>query len=251
MLSQYSLMAVGFLQPSLGGYNEQELAVSNALKRSAPLLLVNDSFFQTADVQRIILFVYPRRDYPMALVHDDVFRDEAPLFAAIVVVDGRTSLSDELLDSNILPRIRENMELRADASVPLPIFYFDQTADSRVPEPLREMLKQLADEMPPIETLSLPLFIEAAGGEQRANTLVDTAVERRFSGEESGRENFAVEARSALKAATEVWSMDSAISWLRSANAFLSGSRPIDLLTLEGPRRVADAAWAAAWGAFA
>jgi hypothetical protein len=59
------------------------------------------------------------------------------------------------------------------------------------------------------------LFIEAAGGEQRANTLVDTAVERRFSGEESGRENFAVEVRSALKAATEVWSMDSAISWLK------------------------------------
>jgi hypothetical protein len=71
MLSQYSLMAVGFLQPSLGGYNEQELAVSNALKRSAPLLLVNDSFFQTADVQRIILFVYPRRDYPSPILNLD------------------------------------------------------------------------------------------------------------------------------------------------------------------------------------
>jgi hypothetical protein len=35
-----------------------------------------------------------------------------------------------------------------------------------------------------------------------------------------------------------VWGGDTAIVWLESANAFLAGSRPLDVLRTEGPARV-------------
>ncbi len=45
-----------------------------------------------------------------------------------------------------------------------------------------------------------------------------------------------------------VWSDPSAGVWMTSANAFLEGARPIDVLTLSGPGPVLEALDAQAWG---
>lgn len=45
-----------------------------------------------------------------------------------------------------------------------------------------------------------------------------------------------------------VWGGDTARIWLESANAFLGGARPIDVLITEGPTRVLEALDAEMWG---
>lgn len=45
-----------------------------------------------------------------------------------------------------------------------------------------------------------------------------------------------------------VWSGESAVTWLESANAYLGGARPIDVLRLQGPGPVLEALDAASWG---
>lgn len=45
-----------------------------------------------------------------------------------------------------------------------------------------------------------------------------------------------------------VWSGKSAVIWLESANAYLGGARPIDVLRLQGPGPVLEALDAASWG---
>ena len=45
-----------------------------------------------------------------------------------------------------------------------------------------------------------------------------------------------------------VWGGDTARIWLESANAFLGGARPIDVLITEGPMRVLEALDAEMWG---
>lgn len=45
-----------------------------------------------------------------------------------------------------------------------------------------------------------------------------------------------------------VWGEEAARIWLESANAFLSGARPIDVLLTDGPARVLEALDAEMWG---
>lgn len=45
-----------------------------------------------------------------------------------------------------------------------------------------------------------------------------------------------------------VWSGNAAVIWLESGNVYLGGSRPIDVLRLQGPGPVLEALDAAAWG---
>lgn len=45
-----------------------------------------------------------------------------------------------------------------------------------------------------------------------------------------------------------VWSEQTALTWMTSANAELGGTRPIDVLTLRGPGPVLEALDASAWG---
>lgn len=45
-----------------------------------------------------------------------------------------------------------------------------------------------------------------------------------------------------------VWGGESALVWLESANAFLGGARPLDVLRTEGPARVLEALDAEMWG---
>lgn len=45
-----------------------------------------------------------------------------------------------------------------------------------------------------------------------------------------------------------VWSEAAALTWLESANAYLGGARPIDVLCLHGPGDVLDALDAGVWG---
>lgn len=45
-----------------------------------------------------------------------------------------------------------------------------------------------------------------------------------------------------------VWSGNAAVIWLESANVYLGGSRPIDVLRMQGPGPVLEALDAAAWG---
>ncbi len=45
-----------------------------------------------------------------------------------------------------------------------------------------------------------------------------------------------------------VWGEETARIWLESANAFLSGARPLDVLLTDGPARVLEALDAEMWG---
>jgi hypothetical protein len=45
-----------------------------------------------------------------------------------------------------------------------------------------------------------------------------------------------------------VWAEPAATTWMVSANAYLEGARPIDVLTVHGPGPVLDALDAGAWG---
>lgn len=45
-----------------------------------------------------------------------------------------------------------------------------------------------------------------------------------------------------------VWGEEAARIWLESANAFLSGARPLDVLLTDGPARVLEALDAEMWG---
>ena len=51
-----------------------------------------------------------------------------------------------------------------------------------------------------------------------------------------------------LARARLVWGGDSARIWMESANAFLSGARPLDVLRTEGPARILEALDAEMWG---
>ena len=48
--------------------------------------------------------------------------------------------------------------------------------------------------------------------------------------------------------ASEVWSREAADIWMESANVFLGGARPVDVVVLEGPERVLRTLDAEAWG---
>ena len=241
-------MAVAFLRlTEPAGYSGPETAASEALKRSAPLLLVSDTLDQHWGIDTAILIFKPPSDgrqVPIWML--DEWNNEAQFRVAAYVVAARqdSAVSSQRLVDKALADIRRQI-----GSVAAPLFYYDPSTDE-IPNDLRVILTDLTNEMSTLETLSLPLFIQAAGGEQRAATLIDKAIKQRGGDAESARETFALETRGVLEAVTQNWSFDSAVSWLRSPNSFLNGSRPIDVLTLEGSRSVVDAAYASTWSLF-
>lgn len=164
--------------------------------------------------------------------------------AAIVVAGRRDAVPTRSLLDKYIAELRGQL-----ASSSTPLFFYDPSTD-QIPRDLREILIDLTHDMPTLETLSLPLFIQAAGGEQRAQVLINRAIKQRGGDEQSALETFAMETRGVLESATENWSFDSAVDWLRSPNAFLNGARPIDVLIMDGSRPVVDAAYATTWSLF-
>jgi Protein of unknown function (DUF2384) len=239
-------MAVAFLRlTEPAGHPGPETAASEALKRSAPLLLVSDTLDEHLGIHTAILIFRPTWDGPqLPIWQSDEWNNRTQFrVAAYVVARNRDAVPvpQSLLDK-YLADIREQI-----GSTAAPLFFYDPSTDE-IPNDLRVILTDLTQEMSTLEIFSLPLFIQAAGGEQRAETLIDRAIKRR--GGDAALENFALETRAVLEGATENWSFDSAVSWLRSPNAFLNGSRPIDVLALEGSRPVVDAAFASTWSLF-
>ncbi|OBA80105.1 hypothetical protein A9W99_18580 [Mycobacterium sp. 1164966.3] len=247
MKTSIGIMAVAFLRlTETVGESGPETAVSDALKRSAPLLLVTDDLDARYPIQTAILIIRPPSDEPQLPVwHRDDW-DDATHFsvAAIVVAGRRDTFSTQFLLDKYIAELRGQM-----ASSSTPLFFYDPSLDP-VPVDLREILIGLTHDMSPLETLSLPLFIQAAGGEHRAQVVIDSAIKQRGGDEQSALETFAMETRGVLEGATENWSFDSAVDWLRSPNAFLNGARPIDVLVMEGSRTVVDAAYATTWSLF-
>lgn len=54
-----------------------------------------------------------------------------------------------------------------------------------------------------------------------------------------------------LASLLQVWTPDVAADWLQSANSYLDGARPIDVLRLRGSAEVVDAVRAEAAGSYA
>lgn len=58
----------------------------------------------------------------------------------------------------------------------------------------------------------------------------------------------AKELDSVLARANQVWGPDAARIWLTSANAFLGGASPLEVLEREGTARLIDVLYAEMWG---
>jgi uncharacterized protein (DUF2384 family) len=240
-------MAVAFLRlTEPAGESGPETAASEALKRSAPLLLVTDTIDDHPGIHTAVLIVKPPSDGPQLPIWLSDEWNNRTMFrvAAYVVAGTRDAVPVQSLLDKYVADIREQI-----GSSAAPLFFYDPSTDE-IPNDLRVILTDLTREMTPLETLDLPVFIEAAGGEQRAETLINRAIEARGGDAESALETFALETRGVLEGTTDNWSFDSAVSWLRSPNAFLNGARPIDVLALEGSRSVVDAAYGATWSLF-
>jgi hypothetical protein len=54
-----------------------------------------------------------------------------------------------------------------------------------------------------------------------------------------------------MAATTRIWEESVAATWLGSANSYLDGARPVDVLMLDGPDEVLVALEASAAGSFA
>jgi hypothetical protein len=169
---------------------------------------------------------------------DYVYRVLAHLkFQAII----RVQPSEGPLESTVDEFVNEM------SRVGIPIIDFNPD-NPDTPDDLSRYMEYFAGFMSAEEVTALPLFTVPAGGEARASLLVDAAVRSRFDGR--SREEFAAEALWCLEKVLGVWSYDSAISWLRSANTNLGGARPIEVLALHGPSAVASALEADEWGVF-
>lgn len=240
-------MAVAFLRLTEPvGETGPETAVYEALTRSAPLLLVTDRLDPTRGVDRAIVILKPPSDEPQHPIWQRDDWNTATQFhvVAFVVAGQRNSTASEALLDKYISQIREQI-----GTVPFPIFFYDP-ATQEIPDELTQLLTGLAHQMAVTESLSLPLFVQAAGGVDRADFLVDRALARRGGDRVNALEQFAMETRGVLESVTEAWSFEAAVDWLRSPNSYLEGARPIDVLTLEGSRAVVDAAHATAWSLF-
>ena len=51
-----------------------------------------------------------------------------------------------------------------------------------------------------------------------------------------------------FRMARQVWGVEAARIWMESANAYLQGARPVDVVALEGPGRVKRILEAEMWG---
>jgi hypothetical protein len=241
------LMAVAFLKlTEPAGQTGPETAAAESLKRGAPLLLVSDSLESFGGIDTAILIMKFPSDGPQLHIWLSDEWDQRRMFrvAAYVVAGRREAMPLQPVLDKYLADIRQQI-----GSSAAPLFVYDPFSEE-IPRDLRTILTDLTQEMTPLETFALPLFIEAAGGEQRVAALIDRALAVRGGDRDSALETFALETRGVLEGATETWSFSSAVSWLRSSNTFLNGARPIDVLALEGSRSVVDAAYAAAWSVF-
>jgi hypothetical protein len=240
-------MAVAFLRlTESGGQPGPETAASESLKRSVPLLLVSDTLDPRLGIQTTVLIVKPPSDGPQVPIWLAEEWDLSVTFSvsAYVIAGNRDAVPAESIIDKYIADIREQI-----GSAAAPLFFYDPSIDA-VPEDLLRILTELAHEMTPLETFNLPLFVEAAGGEQQVERLIARALIARGGESDSVLENFALETRGVLEGVTENWSFDPAVSWLRSRNAFLNGARPIDVLVLESSRPVVDAAYGGTWGLF-
>ncbi|MCT7373125.1 MULTISPECIES: antitoxin Xre/MbcA/ParS toxin-binding domain-containing protein [Mycolicibacterium] len=75
------------------------------------------------------------------------------------------------------------------------------------------------------------------GGEYLAKRLADPEAATRVAGIREGMRQ-SDDAELVYSRARLVWGGDTANVWLESANAFLAGSRPLDVLRTEGAARV-------------
>jgi Protein of unknown function (DUF2384) len=217
--------------------------VVQAMMRDAPLLLVRNSS-EYADVLGLVVIV----DSPSVLIGKSrqrfsmLFRSgfqfdtsSKPIIGVVIVHPPDSALLDALDDQ--LPE-------------GVPVFDFDIERSRSVPSELHDFLKGLASLMPAEDTLSLPLFTVSAGGDRRAAQLIQRAIDTRYSDAPRAGEAFGAELRSALESVVDTWNLDSAVSWLRSANAHLGGARPIEVIALGGSESVKEALEASAWGIY-
>lgn len=238
-------MAVAFLRlTEPAGVDGPETAASEALKRRHPLLLVLDALDHNYDIQSSFLIVEPPSDAPQLPVWLTDEWDAVVQFgvAAIIVAGARDSYGEQALLDKYISELWHQI-----ANSHIPIFYYDPLGNE-IPAGLNGLLTDYEENSSTLETLSLPLFLQAAGGELKASMLVDQAVTRRQGDEQTALETFAAEARGVLSGVTEFWSFDAAISWLTSPNALLNGSRPMEVLVLQGSGPVVDASYATQWG---
>lgn len=108
----------------------------------------------------------------------------------------------------------------------------------------------------PLAPLRVSYLVDAFGGAAQLARIIGvnrSQPSRWISGEErpGGRTApLIIDLEHVVSRARLVWGDPAATTWLESANSYLAGARPLDVLLSEGPGRVLDALDAVAAGSF-
>jgi hypothetical protein len=125
------------------------------------------------------------------------------------------------------------------------------TATTRKTKPARKSVRSAADD--PLSAARVRYLADIFGGAQLAELVgVNRSQPSRWI---TGAERpgpvaapILIDLEHVLARARLVWGETAAATWLESANSYLNGARPIDVLQLSGPSPVLEALDAETWG---